>query len=138
VPPTGFNLDSFNGFSQQGNWTFGFRDAVAGSTGTINSIALEVCSATLVPLANTAFEFENFALYPNPNNGNFTVQFNSNSNNKINVVVHDIRGRKIMDKSYVNSGLFNQELHLEKAQAGVYLVTINDGDHKTVKRIVIQ
>ena len=138
APPTGFNLNTFNGFNQQGNWQFGFKDLVAGNTGTINSIALQVCSQTLVLLANNTFEFENFSLYPNPNNGNFTVQFNSNSNSKVNITVHDIRGRKIIDKSYPNSGIFNQELHLEKAQAGVYLVSINDGDKKMVKRIVVQ
>lgn len=137
APPTAFSLDSFSGVSQQGNWQFGFRDAVAGSTGTINSIALEICSATVV-LANDTFEFENFALYPNPSNGNFNLQFNSKSNGKIGIMVHDISGRKILDKSYNNSGLFSQELHLENAQAGIYLVSISDGDHKMVKRIMIQ
>ena len=138
APPTGFSLDAFNGLNQQGNWSFGFKDTVAGSTGSINSIALEICSGTPVLLATAAFEFENFALYPNPNNGSFNLQFNSNSSSKIGVMVYDISGRKIIDKSYSNSGLFQQELHLENAQSGTYLVTINDGDHKMVKRIVIQ
>ena len=35
---------------------------VAGNAGSINSIALEVCSQTLVLLANNDFEFDDFAL----------------------------------------------------------------------------
>jgi subtilisin-like proprotein convertase family protein len=135
--PAPLNLDSFNGFNPQGNWQFGFRDAVTGSTGTINSIALEVCSQTLV-LANDSFEFEDFALYPNPNDSNFTIQFSSNSSGKIGIVVHDISGRVILNKSYTNAGLFNEKIKLENAQAGIYLVTITDGDKKMVKRIVVQ
>jgi len=134
--PTALNLDTFNGFSQQGNWQFGFKDVVAGNAGSIDAIALEVCSQTLVLLANDTFEFENFALYPNPNDSNFTLQFNAAG--KIGIMVHDVSGRKIFDKNYNSTGLFNQELHLENAQAGIYLVSITDGVKKMVKRIVIK
>jgi len=134
--PASFNLDTLNGFPQQGNWQFGFKDVVAGNAGTINSIALEVCSQTLVLLANNAFEFENFSLSPNPNDGNFTVQFSASG--KIGIMVHDISGRKIFEQSYNSNGLFNQELNLENAQAGIYLVSITDGTRKMVKRIVIR
>jgi subtilisin-like proprotein convertase family protein len=138
IPPTGFNLDTFNGFSQLGTWQLGIRDAVAGNAGTINSIALEICSQTLVPLATQTFGFENFTLYPNPNSGNFTVQFDSKSNNKINIKIHDLSGRKIFDKQYENSGLFTQNLQLDNAQSGIYLVSISEGDNKIVKRIVVE
>lgn len=138
IPPTGFNLDTFNGFSQLGTWQLGIRDAVTGNAGTINSIALEICSQTLVPLATQTFGFENFTLYPNPNTGNFTVEFDSKSNNKINIKIHDLSGRKIFDKQYENSGLFNQNLQLDNAQSGIYLVSISEGDNKIVKRIVVE
>jgi subtilisin-like proprotein convertase family protein len=135
--PATLNLDTFNGFSQQGNWQFGFKDVVAGNAGTINSIALEVCSQTLV-LANDTFEFDDFKLYPNPNDSNFTIQFNSNSSSKIAIAVHDVSGRLILNKSYSNTGLFNEKVKLDNAQAGIYLVTITDGEKKMVKRIVVQ
>jgi subtilisin-like proprotein convertase family protein len=135
---TSLNLDTFNGFGQLGNWQFGFRDVVAGSAGSINSIALEVCSQTLILLANNSFEFDGFKLYPNPNDSNFTIEFNSNSNNKIGITVHDISGRVIYDKSYTNTGLFSQPVKLENAQSGVYFVSISDGENKMVKRIVVR
>jgi len=136
--PALFNLDTFNGTNPQGTWQFGFRDTVAGGTGTVNSFSLELCTQVLVRLATEEFRLNDFAIYPNPNNGNFTVQFNSKSGSKINIAVHDISGRKILDNTYDNTGLFSKELQLNKAQAGIYLVSVTDGGQKTVKRIVVE
>lgn len=137
APPGTLNFDSFNGFSQQGNWQFGFKDAVAGNTGSINSIALEICTVNFV-MANNSFEFENFTMVPNPNNGDFRIQFNAKSNRNIQISVYDMSGRTIFDRSYANHGLFEQEVRLQNAQAGVYLVSISDGENKMVKRVVVQ
>jgi hypothetical protein len=90
------------------------------------------------PLSFVQNQFQNFALYPNPNKGNFTVQFNSNSTNDVSILVHDISGRSIFEKKYTNTGLFSQNLQLDNVQSGVYLVTVQDGDTKVVKRIIIQ
>ena len=84
------------------------------------------------------FGLDSFVLYPNPNNGNFTVGFNSVSANAINVSVHDMRGRQIFNKAYNNTGVFSGDINLNGAQAGVYLVTVQDGNRKEVKRIVIE
>jgi hypothetical protein len=80
----------------------------------------------------------NFVLYPNPNKGNFTVQFNSSSSNEIAISVHDMRGRTILNNKYSNTGLFSQNVQLDQVQSGVYLVTVQDGDKKVVKRIIIE
>ena len=134
-PAASLNLDTFTGFNQQGNWQFGFKDVVAGNTGTINSIDLEVCTQTLVPLANETFSFEDFALYPNPNNGTFAIQFNSNSSSTVRVEVFDIEGRLIFDKEYENSGVFSENVELRGVQAGLYLVRITDGSKRMVRKI---
>lgn len=84
------------------------------------------------------FGFDNFVLYPNPNRGDFTVKFNSNSSNAINVTVHDIRGRQIYANSFNNTGLFSGDINLQGAESGIYLVTVQDGSHKEVKRIVVE
>jgi subtilisin-like proprotein convertase family protein len=136
APPTATNMNTaFNGIDPFGNWQFGFKDIVAGNAGTINSITLEVCTQVL---ATSDFNFENFALYPNPNNGNFTVQFDSKSGNRIDIAVHDISGRRIFERNYASSSVFSQEIQLDNVQSGVYLVSISDGNNKTTKRIVIK
>ena len=133
--PASLNLDTFASFNQQGNWQFGFKDVVAGNTGTINSIDLEVCTQTLVLLANETFSFEDFALYPNPNNGTFAIQFNSNSSSNVKVEVFDIEGRIIFDKEYENNGVFSENIELKGVQSGLYLVRITDGSKRMVRKI---
>lgn len=130
-------LSIYNGESATGNWLVGIRDLAAADTGSVNSYTLTVCTQTFT-LATENFGLKDFRLYPNPNNGNFTVAFESNSGNDIKINVHDISGRMIFEKTYQNNGIFNQNLQLANTQAGVYLVTVLDGEHKTTERIVIK
>ena len=102
------------------------------------AFSLEICSQVVTLLANESFNFENFALYPNPNNGSFTVKFDSESNSAINITVNDIRGRKISEKNYTSNGLFSEDIQLNNVQAGIYLVTIKDGAKQIVKKVVVQ
>ncbi len=138
IPPGTGNLNSLNVNAPAGNWTFGFRDAVTGNVGTVNAITLEICKQVIAPLANQSFAFNNLTIHPNPNTGSFIINFDTNSSNKIAITVIDLSGRKIFEKSYSNSGLFNENIQLEKAQAGIYLVSITDGDSKIVKRVVVE
>ncbi|SFB02202.1 Por secretion system C-terminal sorting domain-containing protein [Flavobacterium swingsii] len=89
-------------------------------------------------LGTDSFEFQDFGLFPNPNKGNFNVRFTSVSTNDIKVNVHDTRGRQVYEKSFSNTGAFNQNINLNKVEAGIYLVTIADGAKKTVKRIIVE
>ena len=131
-------LSALNNKPSNGTWTLTANDNWNGDTGTINNWSIEICSTTYA-LANADFEFDNLSLYPNPNNGNFTVQFNSASNDDVNITVHDIRGRVIFENKYTNiSGLFSQNIQMENAQSGVYLVSIVNGQRKEVKKIVVE
>ena len=131
------SLATLNGKPANGNWQLLLRDFYNGDIGQLNSWSVEICSQTAV-LSTENFGLAGFKIYPNPNNGNFNVQFDSNSGNEININVHDIRGRQIFTKSYQNTGLFNQNLELNTVQSGVYMVTVQDGDKKETKKIVIQ
>lgn len=100
----------------------------------VNSKAFAITGS----LANDVFSLSNFNLYPNPNKGIFTVQFDSLSMNEIGISVSDMRGRNIFEKTYINTGLFSQNIALESVQKGIYLVTIKDGNMKVVKKIVVE
>ena len=89
-------------------------------------------------LSTASFGLDNFSLYPNPNTGNFTVQFDSASTNDIAIAVYDMRGRSVFENTFANTGMFSQNIQLSNVQAGVYLVIVKDGDRKVVKKVVVQ
>ncbi|CAM3573671.1 zinc-dependent metalloprotease [Flavobacterium gelidilacus] len=131
----------FIGLNSAGQWVFFLTDVVVGdgNVGTFNDVTFNLCKSEMVPvLKSETFGLTDFSLYPNPNNGNFTIQFSSETSNDVNVTVHDLRGRQVYTKSFQNNGLFNQELKLNNASSGIYLVTVQDGNRKEVKKIVVE
>jgi subtilisin-like proprotein convertase family protein len=134
-------LQAFSGFNGQainGIWKLKVLDPYNEDGGAINSWSLNICSLRQAVMSVADTSLSNFVLYPNPNKGNFTVQFNSSSSNEIAISVHDMRGRTILNNKYSNTGLFSQNVQLDQVQSGVYLVTVQDGDKKVVKRIIIE
>ncbi len=130
-------LNVFNGQNPNGNWNFRVYDNFGGDVGTINSWGIEICTQTV--LANESFTgLDNFTIYPNPNNGNFTINFTSQSSNDIEILVHDIRGRQVYNKTFNSNTVFNQNIQLNNVGSGIYIVTVKDGDRKENKKIVIE
>lgn len=129
-------LSAFNGQNSTGTWTLTVIDGFDVDGGSINSWSLDFC--TLTALGVEIPTFQDFALYPNPNNGQFNIKLTSASNDAINVKVNDISGRQVYEKIFANTGVFDQNINLDYLHTGVYLVTIGDGAKKTVKKIVIK
>ncbi len=130
-------FSTLTGKPKEGNWRLIAADGYSTQTGTINSWSIEICSMTAV-LNTETISVMNFKIYPNPNKGNFTVKFDNASSNEINIVIHDLSGRQILNKAYTNTGNFSQDLQLNNIQAGIYLVTVQDGNRKETKKIVVE
>lgn len=128
-------LSAFNGADSTGTWTLTVSDAFNQDGGTLNSWSLAIC--TVEPLGAESFGLDSFVLYPNPNNGVFNLELNAQSNN-VDVLVHDIRGRLILNKNFSANGLINETIELNDAQSGIYLVTVQDGARKITKKIVVE
>lgn len=137
VAPSG-NLSAFNGQNAQGNWTFRVYDNYSGDTGSVSNWGLEICTQTITRLSVAENQLANLAIYPNPNKGNFNIQFTNNTSNDIKVNVYDMTGRMIFENKYSNEATFNENIQLNNAQAGVYLVSITDGSNKLTKRIIVE
>lgn len=83
-------------------------------------------------------DLNNLSVYPNPNNGTFSIGFNPRSGEDIKVEVYDIRGRAIFAKAYNGTNRFDEAIGLSNAQSGVYLLNIFDGSYKVTKKIVVE
>lgn len=131
-------LSVFNNGTINGNWRLRVADAINNSTsGDINYWSVIVCTQEITA-STPGYGLKNFTVYPNPNNGSFTVEFSSEGLNDINVLVHDIRGRQVYNKQFSNTGLFSGNVNLSGAEQGVYLVTVQDGSRKETRKIVVK
>lgn len=129
-----------DGEDSQGDWIFNIGDVIVdGNRATWNSTTITICESGTGPILSVddvSLE-DNFSVYPNPNNGEFSIKLKSTSGKNINVEIYDIRGRSILNESYRNTGDFNQTISLDNAQSGMYLLNINDGDKKLTKKIIV-
>ena len=128
-------LSIFDGLNSAGTWLIGVRDYWNGDTGLLNDYSLEICAT--VPLSVQDEEFNALQVYPNPNNGSFSIGFNPKSGQDISVDVYDIRGRLMYANKYSSTTRFEEVITLNNAQSGLYLVQIADGSHRTTRKIIV-
>jgi subtilisin-like proprotein convertase family protein len=127
-------LSGFNGENSTGRWTLKITDCCNGDGGSLNSWSLNICTLDKVATNNS----NNYLLFPNPNKGSFTIKADSLSKNRIDIKIYDLSGRLVFEKSYSNTEILNQNIDLNTAQAGFYLMTIDDGENKIGKNILIK
>ncbi|TYB74130.1 T9SS type A sorting domain-containing protein [Bizionia saleffrena] len=129
------DLSNFDGLSAAGDWTLIMADFEVGNTGTFNDWSIEFCTTTL---GTDDYTLENnFAIYPNPNNGEFNVKFNATSSN-VSLELFDIRGRSVYTQGFNNSGAFNETINVGNVQSGMYLLNVNDGSRTFTKKIIVE
>ena len=136
VTPTDL-LSGFNAQNPAGTWVLRVRDDYPAASGTISSASVTICTQKAT-LGTEQLGIADFKLFPNPSDGNFKIEFSSVSSLPIVVSVVDMLGRKVYQKQYETTANFSESIDLKKIMAGVYVVTVEDGDRKEVKKIVIQ
>ncbi|MCR8667436.1 M12 family metallo-peptidase [Aestuariibaculum sp. M13] len=100
---------------------------------------VEDYSLNIIPtLSIEQFGFDNFNVFPNPNNGTFTIKLNGSLEGNISVDVCDLGGRLIFKNVYKNPGDFEQIINLNQVQTGLYLLKVSDGIRKSTKKIIIK
>jgi len=77
----------------------------------------------------------NFAVAPNPNNGNFFLTFNAASNEKTTIKLIDNMGHEVYQKAVGNGVSLNLQVNLKP---GIYLLVGNRAGSQYVTKIVIQ
>jgi subtilisin-like proprotein convertase family protein len=130
------NLSILNGEASAGDWTLRVVDDSGQDIGTLNAFQLQICG--MPPLSLDEQSISTFIIYPNPNDGEFTIRMSSVFSDKVSVIVNDVLGRKVYDKYFQSGSNFNQSIKLSNVQSGVYLVTVNDGNRSETKRIVVE
>lgn len=132
------DLSTIYGETSGGDWVLTIVDDANQDGGTFDSFELFLCVQGSLSIDESELNDTAFVIYPNPNQGEFNVVMNSNGLNDVKISVHDVRGRRIFDNSYQGSPAFNETINLGNVQAGVYLVTVEDGLKRATKRIIVE
>ena len=107
-----------------------------GFDGEVEDYTIIVQSATA---AIEDFSFGGFNLYPNPSNGDFTLNFEVVNTDKVSVQLFDIRGRLVGEKNFFDTeSKFSEKLSFSKVSKGLYLLKIVNGTKQTTRKVLIK
>ena len=100
------------------------------STGTDSCAIIGV--NTLTPGAS------GLAVYPNPSNGIFSVNFNANTKDNYQVIVTNTLGEMVY-KEMLNgfTGQFLKKIDIAEFGKGVYMVSVTNSGNETVRKVMI-
>ena len=76
-------------------------------------------------------------LFPNPNNGQFTLQLLGDTEDDANVRVFDVTGKMVVQQRYAATKGENRfTVDMASTPAGIYFVEVNVGNQRFVKKMI--
>jgi hypothetical protein len=76
----------------------------------------------------------NIFVYPNPSNGNFSVQHFSNANQAKIITIYDSKGAKVYQKSYTIQYAYEKmDVFVKHLAAGTYMIVLSDSNGTRIK-----
>jgi hypothetical protein len=80
---------------------------------------------------------EGFSIFPNPNNGEFNI-INNGQSELINVIITDIQGKTIYNKQHNFNKGSQQTINLDGIENGVYLVKLSAANGYKIFNVIVQ
>ena len=93
-----------------------------------------VISSIKEPVINK-LESDLIYLYPNPNDGTFTLQIRELVRDPYIINIYNISGQKVFEKEY---SLNKENINIRHLEKGIYFLEFTDKTQKSVKKIIIQ
>ena len=131
----------------ENDWTYTSYELTAGSHAfiwlydkNINGSAGEDCvwvddisfpRACIITGVEEVTEQKTTTLYPNPTTGSFTIELAEESN----IGIYNMLGQQVMQ---LNKASGNQQIHLENAPKGMYLVQIQSESMTETKKLILE
>ncbi len=114
--------------------SYTYTNAGGCDTTVIQTIEVTICTGIGAKTNVSAIN-----LFPNPNEGNFTLEFNANVNSTLNITITDVTG-KIVHTENASSvrGLNRVNLNVSNLQKGFYLLKTNDTITEINKSFIIR
>ena len=144
IDPTSAGTISGSALTGSVTWTNGFTgNAVINVKATNDCGDGEVSDAITVQVYSSQGIGENkigdIRIYPNPNQGTFTLNISTGTDKTLNIRVMNALGEEIYSKDEVKvRGEFSQVISLTNASSGMLILQVNDGKETWQGRVFIQ
>ena len=113
--------------------TYTYSDVNGCSAMDTSSLWVDVCNGISDNVSLT-----NLNVFPNPNNGQFTLEINHASGNGI-LVITDALGQVISSENIVTvNGSLTKEVNLGMYASGIYFIHFTTSTETTVQKISVQ
>lgn len=91
------------------------------------------------PLGLHENEEESVQVYPNPSNGNYTLQFNSTGSKMVRYSIYSITGQKLKESRFpVSAGRNKVALNISYLPNAMYMLELNDGEQIRKVKLIKQ
>jgi hypothetical protein len=122
--PDGANSFTINGLTAGVSYELRFRLTCPNETATWSADAIMFTTPNARVSASTT-ELGSIALYPNPSNGQFTVNINSITDATAVITVIDAQGRQVLNQTEkLDKGNNAVAVHLKDATTGIYMLKV--------------
>jgi len=78
------------------------------------------------------------AVYPNPNNGTFVLDFRGNTSNNISVKVLNVLGSEVYSQISKADYWTRKQITLPTTETGIYFIEVTDGTQKYTTKMIIK
>jgi hypothetical protein len=103
-----------------------------GSNNKGNNLYLDNVNITLKnawPLGSTGFDDAHVQVYPNPSDGNYTIESYSTTTKLVKLNVFNLAGQLVKNSQFqLTPGVTQTALRIDEMPAGIYLLEMNDGE----------
>jgi len=141
VPPYTFDWSDGTSNTQQAA-----RDSISSLSGGAYSVVVtdalgcvvEDATSVLTSILGTGLELSNFSLYPNPNEGRFSLEIDLNRATQLNASLMNGTGQQVWAKAYSEGAQIRDEIQLNALPQGVYILRIQGASGGLSKKVIIR
>ena len=75
--------------------------------------------------------------FHNQRDNQLNLQYNFDASRNVEVIIYNVMGQQLMNISELSVQNYTQTIHLDDLKSGIYMVEVNDGKEKLVKKIIL-
>ncbi len=130
-------IDSNTVFSGYGSRTIQVNVTLGNLCSTEDERILDFVNCTSIDEQTIA----EWAVYPNPSNGQFAITIENTTIKKFNILIYDLQGQVVYNSWHQESGIdknIEVPINLTDVPSGNYVLVLKNDDFKVTKQIIIK